>query len=686
MPTPILEITNGVPGDAVQLFDPASICIAVDGAASPELPLDGSPMITEQWTFTIKGKDQNAFAYQVQRLKRLLNQVNEFGTSSMWTRPIYLRQKGDCEENDRFAMLREAQSLEFPSVFDRAMRKDAVATEVTMKLVREHPWRSKPPGQLGSDDVAVLGRPAITLAPSNGPASPLLAWVANFRDNADVDFVYWRDDSLAAWSGNMKGAADGTALFPAAPAANDYHLIGGTDVPFKHVCYGIKLGGVYTWDTKLQYWSGAAYTDMVLGTHYTINQIEGGKALTDDDFFKSNDSGYFAINLFPDTMTGWTKRVDGAGPDNAYWIRLLIVSVASTTVVPQKNGDAIYAQRTPYVEIPATALPGDTFPFNAIRMWAPSGGSEVAGKPNISRVLIGAKSDSDDALVDLDDFEPMINCGNADNPVAWTVTYDTDTSAVADVGYPGGFKARTTFATDGTLLVRLEAVGDGVLPAYRGDYRVLVGFQQVGGAAGDVSITARVFVGEDAASDPHTDILEYESLSADRGLEVADLGLVQLPRARSYANDPMQAIDVAVHLMAERVGGSAAVVDWAWIYLFPVQEGSVGLDDPVTDSTRGSSALRGGSYLELDSGCIANRTAKVQQDAGGDASISEEWARFAKPIEFRNLGKRHRLYFLILHFSSDGWGVEPLVASMGEGMAVEIFMHYRYLFLRGEGG
>ena len=167
MPTPILEITNGVAGDAVQLFDPASICIAVDGAASPELPLDGSPMITEQWTFTIKGKDQNAFAYQIQRLKRLLNQVNEFGTSSMWTRPIYLRQKGDCEENDRFAMLREAQSLEFPSVFDRAMRKDAVATEATMKLVREHPWRSKPPGQLGSDDISVLGRPAITLAPSS---------------------------------------------------------------------------------------------------------------------------------------------------------------------------------------------------------------------------------------------------------------------------------------------------------------------------------------------------------------------------------------------------------------------------------------------------------------------------------------------------------------------------------------
>ena len=676
---PVFVLSDG--NEEIDLFDPRSLCILPDGSKSTALPLGDEPAITEQWRFSLAAQSPDGLAVKIQRLKRLINRANEFSQTGMWTRHVYIHQQGDCESNERYAFVREVSQLDFPSVFDQPARAGHVLTPVQMTLVREHPWRTKPPGQLGSTDTTVLGRPAITLGPSNGPASPQIVWVANFRDDGDVTHVFAFDDSAGTFSANLISAADGTALWPAAPAASDLHYAGSTDIAFKHVCYGLKIGAVTNWDTKLQYWSGAAWTDLTLGTEYTINRIEGGEAIDDDDFFASQDGGDFAINLFPDRLTGWAKTVINGV--NAYWIRIIIVSVTSTTTLPQKNGATIYAQRTPYVEVPAASLEGDTYPLTCIRMWAPSGGDETPDKPNISRILIGAKSDSEDGVVDLDDFEPMLNAGNQDNPGAWAVTYGTDTSAVSDIGYPGGAKARTTFATDGTLTTRVMFTGTDVVQAYRGEYRVLVAFQQVGGVAGDVTMTARVFVGEELDFDPHTDILEFSSLSADLGLEVADLGLIQIPRSRVYANDPLEPLNVAIHLLAERAGGSAAVLDWAWLYLFPVQEGSVGVDDPVTDSSRGSSALRGGSYLELDNGCIANRTVKFQYHADSTISPSEEWPRFNKPIEFRNLGKRTRLYFLMEHFSTEGWAIEPLVASLGEAMAVEVFMHYRFLFLSG---
>jgi hypothetical protein len=554
---------------------------------------------------------------------------------------------------------------------------------VQLKLIREHPWRHLPAGQLGTPnaDTTTHGRPAATLGASNGPADPVLVWVANFRDDGDVTHIYHYDDSTATFSANLISAADGTALWPAAPAAADLHYAGSTDIAFKHVCYGLKLGADINWDTKLQYWSGAAWTDMTLGTEYTINRVDNGEVVDDDDFFATEDGGIFAINLFPDLMTGWAKTVINAV--NAYWIRINIVAVTSTTVIPQKDGATIYAQRSNYVEVPAASIKGDSWPIACIRGWAPSGGDEHPDKPNISRVLIGAKSDSEDGKVDLDNFEPMLNCGNQDNPGAWTVLYDTDSAAAADIGYPGGFKATTSFATDGTLLVRLKFTGVGVAPSYRGEYRVFVGFKQIGGVAGDVSLSARVFNGEELDFDPHTDLLLYSSLSHDLGIEVADLGLIQLPRSRTYDNDPYTPVNVALHLLAERAGGSTATLEWAWVYLWPVQDGSVGIDDPVTDSNRGSSALRGGSYFELDNGCVANRTVKFQHHGNNEISPSEEYARFDRPIEFRNLGKRTRLYFLMEHYTSEGWATEPLIASLGVALAVEVFFHYRYLMLRG---
>jgi hypothetical protein len=677
-------------GDTViDMYNPESMCIAIDGSKSSIMPLDDSNKIMEQWTFHIKADGANGLAKQVQRLKKLANQANEFSYSSLWGNQVHLHQQGDCEENERIALVRQIRDIDFPSAMEHPGRA-GLLVGVQMSILREHPWRTKEPGVHGveenEDDAVLHGRPGIDLAPSDGPSSPdpILVHVANFRDTFDLTHIYHRDDSAAAWSGNLIAAANGTALLPAAPAINDYHLMGSTAGPFKHACYGITTGSVHSANLQLQYWSGAAYTPMTLGVEYTLQRVDDGESLNDNGIFRVPGGGFFVFNFFPHLMPGWAAHNDGPGPSNAYWIRVFLVAVTSWTTVPTKNADTIYAQRKNYVEVPAASIKGDTYPLACIRGWSPSGADEDPTNASISRVLIGAKSDSEDGIVNLDDFEPMLNAGNAGNPGVWAATYGLDTSAVADIGYPGAVKARTTFATDATLQVRVMFTGTAIAPAYRGDYRVLVGVQQIGGIAEDITISGRIFVGEELDDDPHADLREAIMLSHDLGIEVVDLGLIQIPRSRSYRADPLAGINVGIHLLAERTGAAGPVLDWAWVFLLPVLEGSVGADDPVTDAIRGSSALRGGSFLEIDNGCVANRTVKFQHHGNNTIALAEEWGRFDKPIEFRNLAQRTRLYFLMLHYTSEGWGVEPLIASLGPQLTVEIFMHYRYLFLRGE--
>ena len=664
----MLQLTNGF--ISVEMFDPESICIAIDGSKSPALPLLDINRITEQWTFHIKDADANGLAKQVQRLKKLLNQVNEFGYTGMWSRQVYIRQQGDCEDNERIAFVREVREIDFPSILEHPGRK-GLLVGVQMTIIREHPWRSRPPGTLG---------PAIVQYNNGGPADPSLVHVANFRDQTNVTHIYHYDDSAGVWSANLIAAASTTPLWPAAPLFPDFHLIGSSVGPFKHVAYGILVSAVINWNTKLEYWGGAAYLDMVLGVHYTLFRSSGGEILDDNQFFVVVGGGLFIINLFPPAMTGWTTHADGPGGIGAWWIRIKVVSVTGTTMIPQKNADAIYAPRRNHIEIPAAAIKGDTFPLANIRMWTPSGGGSSVGKSNLSRVLIGAKSDSEDGVVNLDDFEPMLNAGGAQNPAAWGVTYGIDTSMAFDKAGPGNQYALTTFATDGTFQTRVKFLGTAILPAYRGEYRLLVGVAQTGGNAGDISVGGRVFVGGIADEDPHSDTREAFTLGHDAGIEVLDLGLIQIPRSRAYSADTLASINLGIHLQSARYTGTG-ILAWLWIYLFPVLEGSVGVDDPVTDAIRGSSALRGGSYLDIDNGLIANRTLKFQLQ-GTDPVPADEWGRFNRPIEFRNIGKRTRLYFLMLHYSL-GWGEEPLIASLGNHMAVELFMHQRYLFLRG---
>jgi hypothetical protein len=582
--------------------------------------------------------------------------------------PVFIKQQTTGESNERYSMVYGSPELEFPGLFDLPFEANSDIEFFSLTIIREHPWGSLAPGQIGS---------ALTLVESDGEADgdPDMVHVANFRDDGNITHVFVDDGGV--FGSNIISAGSGTALFPAVPAAGDNLYFGSTDIAFKHICVGIAAAGNYTWDLDIEYWNGSGWTDLVRGTTYTVFAAAGGEVEWENVLFRQ--AGLWSINVFP--PSNWAKTPINSV--NAYWIRVHLNTVTGTTTVPTKDADTIYAQRTNSVEIPAASIKGDSPPLSLVRLWTPSGGGSTVGKANLSRILVGAKAEI--GTIDLDDFEPMLNLGNVDNPAGWTTSYGDDTSSSADTEAPGGATGACTFATDATMDKRVTLLGDNKLEDYVGEYRLFVGCRQSGGAAGDITLKGRIFVGGTGDTDPHADTREKKTRATDKGVEVVDLGIVRFPLNEVFDADSLVNVDIGIEIHAERTTGSSTI-DFDWIFLFPIREGSVGVDDPVTDTSVGSSALRGGSVMDIDAGLIADRNQVSIYDGTNLLPVGGEWGRFNRPIEFKNVGVRHKLYFMMLHYAvGNDWNTEPLIASIGCHLACEVFMSYGYALLRGSG-
>lgn len=498
---------------------------------------------------------------------------------------------------------------------------------------------------------------------------PTKTHLVNFRDDVDVTHVKEKDAAAYAAIGL------GGRLFPAVVAQNDAVIIGSTDQPLKSIVIPkLSDAGVFTTSTLiLRYSTGAAaWTTLTLGTDYTCYPgptLEDCLSQTDEDIVIN-------INMPDDAV----KFNDGAAVAHyiAIWENNAAPVYASNPYLNLR--EQIYAQRSNHIEIPTSFLKGDSPPLANIRLWTPAGGDDDTSFANLSRILVGIKSEHGN--VNLDEFEPFLNAGNVDNPAACTLTYGDDTASVADTEAPGGYHGYCDFAGTETIAKRVTFEMDDLLPSYDGEYRLLVGVQQIGGDPGDIVTKGRTFIGGTGDSDPHTDTRKKKTRGESNGMEVLDLGFVRFPLSRAYYADSLAATNIAVEILMERLTGTS-VIRIYFAYLFPVSEGSVGVDDPVTDIATGSSALRGANVLDIDAGLIADRNQKYMV-VGDELVPAQEWGRFNRPIEFKNRDVRTRLYFLMLHFAEgNDWNTEPLIATPGCHMLCEIFMSYGFATLRG---
>ena len=491
--------------------------------------------------------------------------------------------------------------------------------------------------------------------------------VANFRD--DVDITDFKEDDGGAYTDLVAG----DRLFPAAVAQNDRLLIGSTDRALKHVVIPrLSVAGVLTTSTlTLSYWSGAAMTALVLGTNYTCYP---GPTLKDCLEQADEDIVLNILNP-PDNAE---EEIDGS---TASWLEIKETHAApdyATNPVSNTLHD-IYAQSRPYVEIPAASLLGDSRPTLLWRIRTPAGGDENPRFSNLSRILACTRSS------DLDRFTPFLNAGGDDNPSAWTTTQKTDASSIDATEAPGGKVSSIDFSGDSTMQPRVEFSGDDVLDAWApGEYLAMVRLWQSGGSVGDINVKLRTFIGSTDLYAPQADTPAVALAGEDQGPEVIDLGIITIPFSRVYAADSLDATDLIFQIHAERTTGASTLEIYDLI-LFPVDEGSVGIDHNADGDTAGSGALRGANVLDVDSGVIDWRAQKYIK-VGSNLIPAETWVIMQEPPKFEKLATTTRIYFLMLHYPSGGaFGTGPLIASFGCQISVEFFAHYRYGLLRGAG-
>jgi len=492
---------------------------------------------------------------------------------------------------------------------------------------------------------------------------PTRVYVTNHEvDNNVPAHIYVHDDSAASDTELVPGAK----LFPDPVAQNDALIF---YTPYPSFCIVIPAlstdGSLDTSNVRLAFYNNAAsWTDATLGTDYACYP---GPTLK--DCFEQSDEDI--VIYFNGTGSAGTSGGN-------YAIKIYEAHAApswSTVPVSNKTRRPEIVD-TAHVDIPSWVLKGDAPAKLLLRLYAPAGaGGTVGDYGHISRIIVGAKSRN------LHRFRHMLNLGDGGQLAGWAVSYGTDTSSTAVVGSPAGVRADCTFDSDESVVMRVRLVGTNMLRYYRGAYKAyLVGVQQ-GGSAGDVTVKLRIGLQGTDNYAPKWDTDEQTFAAADKRIAL-DLGAINIPFSpESAADNPDMDLIFEIHAgCGAGLGGTVDLRLWRLV-LIPIDEWHVELDDPVTNSDYGTSALRGDKVLEIDGGILKDRT--ITRHNTGDALVPlETWSRRGAPPELEPQ-QETRLCFLILSYNS-AWGTPPLYVH-NLGLGIEAYVVPRYAALIGDG-
>ena len=631
----------------------------VDGPTLSEDNIAGEDRaVTEPYRLNLIGTSSDDAATKIQALMNMLRNIPRFRQRKSYT-PVYLQEQITGETNPRYAQVFACYQLDHPISFRTPLELDHVIENFGFTLTREHPWSSVIPGTQPANP--------LTLAPNDGPASPTTVHVGNFCDDVAITHLYNYDVSVTTFSANFfnSNTISLWVVSGSTPAAGDIIYIGSTTAPWHHAVLNLKTAGVFNSDVQLEIWTGAAWVALTQGTQYSI--YPSGAAGAASGIF--NAIGDWVININP--PTGWAANaINGI---TAYWIRLRLNAVTSWTTSPVTSDTQVpYFLKSNWVEIPAAASAGDAPPIGIIRLSAPLGAGTTPCFAATSLILMGARDRG------LTKFVSDLNVGNYGNPADWAVTYGTDSSSAADVNAPRGKQCAVSFATNATSVVRASLTGTGMLAYWYGAFRVLLACQQIGGAANDTRVKLRICVGTSADSDPKMDTKAVKLQTHDAGYEVVDLGLIKLPFGEIAAADSLAA-DLIFQVMAERLTGTSTM-KIASLILLPVDIWYCQLEDPKTNTSLGSSALRGNSILDLDGGVMAWRCTKFIK-VGGNLIPAENWLAKGRALNVEPATKT-RVYFLMMQFPAT-WGTGPMLLTTGMMLAVQVYSKNLFNVLRG---
>ena len=505
-----------------------------------------------------------------------------------------------------------------------------------------------------------------------GAGSVTMTWTVS---NLTSPGVYWQlsISPVITWSADLVANAS-AQIIPSTPAVGDGLLVMGTS-------NGLNTGVVFpvgtafaatspTFAPEYSYTGNSFYgTPLVTGSYAAV--------LPTTATFSTLFTTIADYAVYWNTPAGW---VSGAyNGQTGYAVRLRLSALSGSTVMPLLSS-VMYAQSKPYVEIPSSTFVGDGRPILLIRNENPAGGTTSPVFSTASRIIIGAKSRNLGANQFINNFGLGYN-----GLTGWAITNGTDTTSIStgiNVTSVNNIAASVSFATNTAVVNRVTLTGTAKAGFFFGRYRVFMRIYQVGGAAGDTTVQLRTQIGGSTTAYPAYVLPQYTSLSHDAGWELADLtgdSYLQIPFSQVVAND-LSAQDLVFQIMAGRNTGTATL-SMSDLILIPIEEWAVELRDPLSDTTNGTSALRGLTALDVDAGIMANRTIKLNNPSGQNYYPAETWIR-GGDVGKLEPNAQYRFYFLLANYPVS-WGVGPLVAAPNFGSKIYLYGHSTFQTLRG---
>lgn len=632
-------------------------------------PISGHT-IFQAFRLASESADMDTMRAKVDTLISLLRQAVHYKEKPWEGTPVWIKSQGRTETNPRYAIVHRAVEAEFPSEFHKPLDLIHWATNVGIVIEREHPWSGNIPNVLPSSLVLTQTQP-------NGPATPTIHQVANYRDDTELTHIFNWDQDAAAFSGNLVNDANFKPFVVAGstPALFDYIVFGSTDNPPRVITIPIGTAGVFDVGLDLSISDGAAgWIALTRGTDYWAVPNT-----TENSIFTSTGETVLVI-VVPAT---WGK--DAINAVNAYWLQIQIGAWTSWTTDAETNAKCYLANKN-YIDIPSTQLLGDQplpMLFRCFSDNGTEGGASAANASTLSKVLFGARSRN----IAADQFECFLNAGNVDNPAAWAVTYGDDTTGAALVPWPGGSAATCTFATNTNMVKRVIYTGTAMVQYNRGRFELLVGVRRTtAGDPGDHNLQARIGVGS-GDDDPHFETVSQPVNMDQANVEIVSLGEITVPAADWLDADPTPVTNLVIEILADRQAGASSL-RFSGIWLLPIDEWAGSLEDPLADLDYGASAMAARNTTDFDGG-VLHRGARQYYSLGNPLTGLAGWDRsivhrynHGGELPLLEPGKTTRIYLVMMSYKTD-WGVGSLLGRFESHLGLSAYSKPGYMWLRG---
>jgi len=514
---------------------------------------------------------------QCQALDLLLEKAAAYWTTDWQDEPVYLIARAAGETARRYAVVHYASYGEYPDPYrepylgtGRRYAMDGIIIGLERTV-----WQNNLPG-VGT---------ALTI--SHDDDSGATVFIGNSFTTGLTQIRSYRNVPTEVWSSNLISATlpydllDQDGLDAWNGGSDEVSCYFGSPYPFAGLAFDIESAGnamILEWQISD---GGGDFQDV-------LDIASGDPAYLRDETESFTQTGPNVVQWY-DTTANW-KTQDLNGYGEMYWARVTLVGTdAGTLLTASQQNQAPYALKTPYIEVPATAISGD---IGALGLLRAETYSRVNDETTLRQdLMVGLRSLIRNG-VDCSDFTAYINVRSADNPGGVAIDLPATSShtnlATTEAGpstgdSPTNYYIRYLGDDDDELDEMFRVSLDtSVARQYYGRYRLFVKFSGADVLAGNAKLRVRVKFAN-AATEYVGPILQPTAAAFNQGsVYLGDLGYIQIPPSSSVrASDLLGTIAIVIDGECD-TGQSIFVYE---IVLLPVDEWSTDANGTTTDET-----------------------------------------------------------------------------------------------------